>query len=122
MRDGATPLYEVFRGTDWDGPAFRVVGKCPPSPDDFISYAMAGRGFSGAMFFRATGVSMFRDRDQAVRLARGGKLGTCVAELNLNDERVFFALTSENTGHLDVWAPPRVLVKLVVNCAEEGNE
>jgi hypothetical protein len=83
---------------------------------------MAGRGFGGHMFFRATGVSMFRDREQAVRLARGGKLGTCVAELDLADDRVYVALTNEETGHLDVWATPRVLVKLVVNCAEEGNE
>jgi hypothetical protein len=121
LREGAEPKFLIYHGADLEGPAYRVVGKCPPTPDDFVSYVVAGgRSFSPRMFFQATSVSMFVTRGEAAKLARGGTLGTCVAELDLADDRVFVALTNERTGHLSVWAPPRVLVMLVVNCAEEG--
>ena len=70
MREDAQPAYLIYHGLALEGPAFRVVGKCPPTAEDFIPYAMAGRNFPARRFFVPTGVSMFSTREQAARLAR----------------------------------------------------
>jgi hypothetical protein len=120
IRSDARVAYTVYPGTALDGPVWRVTEQCPPVAGDFISYGLAGRGFSDRMFFRATGVSMFVTRREAVKLARWGRFGNCVAELDIADERIYFALTNERTGHIDVWARPRVLLNSVVNCDDRG--
>ncbi|HEX6699813.1 MAG TPA: hypothetical protein VF101_03705 [Gaiellaceae bacterium] len=121
MREGAAPAYMVYSGLDIEGHAYRIVSKCPPSADDFLSYVMAGRNYPAKMFFRATSVSMFMKLDEAKKIARGGKFGDSIAEVDLADARIFLALTNEQTGHLSVWGRPRFLLERVVNCAEEGN-
>lgn len=83
---------------------------------------MAQRTFHNKLFFRATGVSVFAKKGEADKLARGGRLGTCVAELDLDDPHIFVMLTNARTGHLDVWAPPRVLLSCVVNCADTAGK
>ena len=111
---GSQPAYEVFVGTDLEAPVYRVVRLCPPSEEDFWSYAALGQAFSAKAFFRATSVSMYLDEGRARRLIP--RLGNAVAMLDLADKRVFWALTNERTGHLSVWAEPRVLLGLVLNC------
>jgi hypothetical protein len=118
VKPNAKPAYEIFRGSDLGGPAFRVVSKCPPSADDFVPYASAGRQFHNKLWFRATGVSMFTTKREAVKVARGGVMGSFVATLDLDDANIYFALTNRRTGHVDVWAPSRLLADLVVNCEE----
>jgi hypothetical protein len=118
VRPGSEPTYQVYPATALEGPVYRVVGKCPPTADDFVSYLVAGRGFSDGMFFRATGVSMFTKKKAAAKLAKSGYLGYCVAELNVDNETIFVALTNSQTGHIDVWARPRVLLNCGVNCVD----
>ncbi len=120
LRANAEPAYVVYPATALDGPVYRVVANCPPTRDDFQSYLVAGKPFPPRLFFRATGVSMFTKRAEALKLARGGRLGTCIAELRLDDDRLFFALTNERTGHIDVWGFARLLVNCVVSCADVG--
>jgi hypothetical protein len=122
VRGGAQPKYVIYSGTDLEGPAYRVVSQCPPTPDDFISYLLAGRNFPDNIFFRATGVSMFTKWEEAEKHARSGYLGTCVAELDLADRRIYVALTNARTGHIVVWGPTRLLVERVVNCVDRGAE
>jgi hypothetical protein len=121
IKEGTRPAYLIYRGVDLDAYAYRVVSRCPPTPDDFVSYVAARRNFPFGMFFRATAVSMFVNLEEAKKLARGGRLGRAIAELDLGDNRIHVALTNARTGHISVWAPSRVLVERVVNCAEEGD-
>lgn len=120
MREGAEPAYLIYRGTDLDSDVYRVVSKEPPTEDDFIPYAASGRSFKAKLFFRATGVSMFTKRDEAVKLARGGTLGRYVARVNVRHPDLYFALTNERTGHVTVWGPPRALLECVVDSVDEG--
>jgi hypothetical protein len=117
VRPDAEPAFRIFHGTALEGPAFRVVRKCPPTADDFLSYLLAGRGFPAERFFQATGVSMWTELEQAEKLARGGSVGTCVAAVDLNADFIYIA-ASKKTGHLTVWAPSRALVNRVIQCAE----
>jgi hypothetical protein len=122
VRPDAEVAYAIYRGTALEGPAYRVVRKCPPTAEDFTSYASAGRTFHTKMFFRVTGVSMFMKRAQAEKLARGSTVGSFVATLDLNDEHVYVTLTNQRTGHLVVWATPRLLVECVLECVDIGGE
>lgn len=120
LREGATPKYSIYVASDLVVPVYRVVSKAEPDADDFLPYLLGNRPFPAKLFFRATGVSMFAKRREAVKLARGGKIGTFVAELRLEDDVIHFAVTNERTGHLDVWAPTRVLLNSVVSCVDTG--
>jgi hypothetical protein len=121
VKAGARPAYSVYSGVDLAAPAYRVCESCPPTSDDFLSYLLAGRtNFSDRLFFRATGVSMFVKQKEAMKLARGGSMGTCVATLDLSDDRLYFALTNEKTGHIDVWGRSRLLLSHVVDCVDTG--
>lgn len=118
--DGAQPSYQVFSGAALTQTLFRVTSSCPPTSADFISYAQADRSFPNDQFFRALGVSFWTTAAKARKMARSGQLGHCYAEVDLRaDEWIYCALTNERTGHVSVWAPPRVLLKSVVNCVEE---
>jgi hypothetical protein len=71
VKANAKVAYAIYLATDLEGPAYRVVRKCPLTAEDFTSYAAAGRAFHSKMFFRVTGVSMFVKCSQAEKLARG---------------------------------------------------
>jgi hypothetical protein len=120
FQEGVTPKYQIYRGTDLAGPVYRVTMTCPPTEDDFKSYWAAGKGFPPKLYFRALAVSMWRTEKEARKLARNGKFGTCVATVELNDDRVSLALTDEYTGHLSVWGYSRFLIKCVVDCVDTG--
>jgi hypothetical protein len=120
LRDGAEPAHVVYNATDLTVPVYRVVVSETPTADDFVPYIAGNRSFPPRMFFQATGVSMFTKKKEAEKLARGGKLGSFVAELHLDDDRIFLSLPSEHTSHLTVWSPSRLLLKCLVSCAEIG--
>jgi hypothetical protein len=63
---------------------------------------------------------MWTKKKEAVKLARGGTLGTSIAELRLDHPDVYFALTNERTGHVIVWAFPRLLLDCVISCTDTG--
>ncbi len=63
---------------------------------------------------------MFTKNEEAANLARGGSLGSSVAELELRHNDIYIAMTNERTGHIDVWAPPRRLLNCVVGCVDLG--
>lgn len=120
---GAEPRYLVYSGEALATTLFRVTSTCPPTAGDFISYAQTGRSFPSDQFFRAVGVSFWKTAAKTRKMAMSGHIGRCYAEVDLRrDEWIYFAVTNEQTGHVTVWAPPRVLLNSVVNCVEEGRE
>lgn len=119
--EGAQPKFLVYSGDALTTPLYRVTSACPPTSSDFISYAQADRSFPNDQFFRAVGVSLWISEAKAKKMARSGHLGRCYAEVDLRgDEWIYFSITNQAAGHVTVWAPPRVLLKSVVNCVEEG--
>ena len=98
----------------------RQRGRAEPSSDDFLSYAQARRNFRSEDFFRALGVSMWLDRNKAQAMARSGHLGTCVAEVDIRRDDIYWAATNESKKHVTVWAPPPVLLGCVLNSWEKG--
>ena len=110
------PKYVVFDGDALDGTVYRIVAQCPPTRDDFRSYADLGRAFPTHQFFRATGVSMHLTRGHADAANRRFKLGAAIAELDARDNRVLWAVTDAPHGHITVWAPPDALLGFVTDC------
>jgi len=107
-------------------PVYRVVGRCPPTADDFLSYLLAGRMYPPSLFLRAFGLSMCTKEKEARKLAKGGEMGSCIATLDLSQAApALFALTSKRTGHITVWtAPTRDLLNHVLDCVDtrEGTD
>ncbi len=114
LRAGSVPSFVVYRGSDLSALLYRVVGSTRPSSDDFLSYAQARRNFRSEDFFRALGVSLWLDRNKAQAMADSGRLGTCVAEVDIRRDDIYWALTSERSRHVTAWAPPALLLRCVV--------
>lgn len=112
----AEPRYVVFGGDALAGPVYRIVAQCPPTQEDFRPYAELGRMFPSYHFFRATGVSMHLTLEDAQAANRKFNLGPSIAELDIRDNRVLWALTDERHGHITVWAASAALVSYVTNC------
>ncbi|HET8606149.1 MAG TPA: hypothetical protein VFL66_03880 [Gaiellaceae bacterium] len=110
--------FEVYDGLELEGTVFRIVSACPPTIDDFRSYADLGRAFPSYHMFRATGVSMYLTQSSAEDANARFNLGDCIAELELRDNRNLWALTG-GRDHITVWATPTVLLNRVVRCAED---
>ena len=109
------PKFVVYEGTALGHIAFRIVGRNPPTEDDFRSYAAMGRNVPERDFFRATGVSMYRSLAAAERANARYKLGgTHYAEVDIGDSTILFAETG-GSEHITVWAPPSLFLQRVRN-------
>jgi hypothetical protein len=92
---------------------YRLVWRVPARERDFMSQMEKGRPphkDSPAIYW--TGVSMFRERSQAVSRARGK--GSAVARVTLRPEEGFHLAKTLNEGHYTVWGLPD---RLLANCA-----
>jgi len=119
LTEGAKPAYSIYRGTDLETTLFRVTETCPPGQSDFLSYVLAGRAFPPEGFFRALGVSLWLTEAKARKMARSGQLGRCYAEVDLRGRaEAYLSITNHKTGHVTVWAPPRLLLECVVRCVD----
>jgi len=117
VRENATPLYLVYAASALEGVVYRAVSGCPPALDDLRSYVELGVPHASRQRFRATGISVFRDRGTLRRrMARFG-LGTAVATLDLARTEAVWA-ESGSSGHITVWAPAEALLERVVQCED----
>src|SRR6188472_2523541 len=92
---------------------YRLVWCVPARERDFMSQMEKGRPphkDSPAIYW--TGVSMFRERSQAVSRASGK--GSAVARVTLRPEEGFHLAKTLNEGHYTVWGLPD---RLLANCA-----
>ena len=112
-----TPLYLVYEGRDLDGPLYRIVKRCPPTLEDFLSYEELGKPYIRRRYFRGIGVSMFRSARRAEAVARRYGHGNAVATVDLACDGVVWSPTRD-PDHVTVWAPPELLLTRVVQCVE----
>ena len=103
-----------------DATVWRVTGDALAA-EEFFSYIHLGRQIAAYQFFRATSVSMYLTREEAIRANRKFNLGTHLAELDLRDNRIMLSPTG-GANHVSVWAPPDVLYSSVVNFEEIEDE
>jgi hypothetical protein len=109
------PTLVIYRATRLPSTVWRAVGSIPPTERDFYSYADLGREVPTADYLRLTSVSMFLTKE-GLELVRD-KYGLPAEEVELDlrgDKRVTYAVTNVGTGHIEVWAPPDVLLGYVV--------
>lgn len=111
----ATPLFLVYGAAALDGPLYRIVARCPPTIDDFLSYEALDLHYNRSDYFKGVGISMHTTRKQSVAIARRYRRGDAVAILELQDAPVVWAQTG-GAGHVTVWAPAEVLLDHVVQC------
>ena len=117
----AKPRYRVFTGSDIPSTVWRVVDAIPAAEDQFLSQALLGAHRPKLDYLALYGVSMHLSLTESRRNAQRWNLGTEYAELDLRPaSQVCYAITSQSTGHLKVWAPPDALLMCVINYAEEG--
>ena len=79
----AAPLFLVYSASDLDGVVYRAVRSCPPILDDFRSYVELGVPHTSRQRFRATGISVSRERPALRRRMERFALGPAVATLDL---------------------------------------
>ena len=108
--------YEVFDGSDLPGPVYRIVERCPPTAEDFRSYAETDRSYSSYAQFRATGISAYLTLEGARAANAKFSLGGGIATLDLNDNRVVWAKTGHR-DHITAWATSAVFLECVLTCA-----
>src|SRR4051794_40398208 len=110
-------ILEVLPATELEGPVFRAVHDARnPVVEDFYSYADLGRMLPTAQYLRLTSVSMYLT-EAALRHAQASipALPRQRVALDLRrDSRITYALTNPATGHIEVWAPPQILLQCVV--------
>jgi hypothetical protein len=94
---------------------FRAVESSPPAVEDFFSYADMNRVVPTVDYLRTSTVSMFLTEEQLDVARSDYGLPRHTAELDLRkDKRIRWALTNENTGHIEVFGPADVLHGCVV--------
>jgi hypothetical protein len=111
-----TPLYLVFDGSALEGPLYRIVRRCPPVFDDFLSYEALEVTYDRRDFFKGIGVSMHTSRERAIAVARRFGHGRGVATLELRSEPIVWARTGSRS-HVTVWSA-EPLLRAVVQCDE----
>jgi hypothetical protein len=114
----ATPLFLVYSASELDGVVYRAVSGCPPVLDDLRSYVELGIPHSSHQRFRATGISVFRDRGALRHRMQRFGLGPAIATLDLRETDAVWA-GSGGRGHLTVWAPADDLLERVVQCDDD---
>ena len=115
MSRKTTPLYEVFPGADHLGLAYRIVQRCPPELNDFLSYEVLERRYDRRDFFKGTGVSMRTSAARARAVARRFSHGDAVAAVDLAADGIVWSPTGPR-GHITVWAPAELLLARVIQC------
>jgi hypothetical protein len=113
----AIPLYLVYPADALDHALYRIVERCPPTTNDFLSYEALGKKYNQREFFKGIGVSMHTTRKQSAAIARRFRDVAAVAKLDLRDAPVVWASTG-GSGHITVWAPAAILVDRVIQCEE----
>jgi hypothetical protein len=111
------PKRLTFRGSrELSSTVFRAVASSPPTIEDFRSYADRGLATPTMDYLRASTVSMFLTRGglESVRHAYGLPPETAELELR-HDKKIRWAVTDEETGHIEVLAPSEVLLGCVVS-------
>jgi hypothetical protein len=111
----ATPLFRVYDAGALDRALYRIVARCPPTIDDFLSYEALDVHYNRSDFFKGVGISMHTTLKQSVTIAQRYRLGDAVAKLELQDAPVVWARTG-GAGHITVWAPAAILLDHVVQC------
>ncbi len=111
MPTKATPLYLVYAGDALEGLVYRIVERCPPTTDDFLSYEALGKHYDRRDFFKGTGLSMHTSGAAASRIARVYR----VARLDIRQPEIVWASTG-GRDHITVWAPAETLLGCVVQC------
>jgi hypothetical protein len=111
----ATPLFLVYGAEALDGLVCRIVERCPPTEEDFLSYEALGRRYGQRDFFKGTGVSMHTSSAASWRIARLFRVGGAVATLDIRETAVVWAHTG-GRDHITVWAPASTLLGCVVQC------
>jgi hypothetical protein len=112
----ATPLFLVYGGDTLEGPAYRIVERCPPTIADFLSYERLGRSYAPRKQFQATGVSMYTTFADANTTAVRFGIGSAVAAVELTEHVMW--TPSSHGGHITVWAPASMLLRQVLQCEE----
>jgi hypothetical protein len=114
--DPQHPKRLTFRGSrELEGAVFRAVESSPPTVEDFRSYADMDRVTPTMDYLRASTVSMFLTRDGLEMVREDYGLPTHTAEVDLRkDKQIRWAITDEETGHIEVIGPSDVLHKCVV--------
>ena len=109
------PTYQIYRGDHLQEGAvgYRICTEDPPTPDDFRSYVMLKQKFKPQHFFKATGVSLWTEHAEAVRMARSGPFGSYVATLDICRPDIFVAWPASKNSNVTVWGSPRVLAACV---------
>lgn len=93
---------------------WRATETNPPSERDFYSYAALGRTLPTADYLRLTAVSMYLTLEGLEQARQDYGLPPESVELDLRgDKRIRYAVTNEQTGHIEVWAPPDALMACV---------
>jgi hypothetical protein len=115
-----TPLFLICGGDDLDGLAYRIVERCPPRLEDFLTYQQLGRSFAPRKQFQASGLSLYTTFAGAASAARRFGIGSAVASLELI--RPVMWTPSTHGDHITAWAPASTLLRLVLQCEEIPNE
>jgi hypothetical protein len=114
------PVLLVYESPELESTVWRVVAAIPADTQHFLSFADLEIERPTANYLRLAGVSHYLTLAQVRKAARQWKLGDMYAELDLRqNDRIAYAVTSQQTGHVVVWAPPTALRDCVVNYATE---
>lgn len=88
----------------------------PARAEHFASYVELGRTLPGALYLRLSSVSMYLSREHLHRARTEHGLPPEDVELDLRrDRNITYAITNTKTGHIEVWAPPDVLLPCLVD-------
>jgi hypothetical protein len=101
---------------------WRATPESTPTERDFYSYSALGREMPTADYLRLTAVSMFLTPQALAKAREDYGLPPESVELDLRrDSKIRYAVTNPDTGHIEVWAPPDVLLACVTGRPHSGS-
>jgi hypothetical protein len=111
------PKRLTFRGSrELEAPVYRAVEFSPPEVQDFRSYADKGLATPTMDYLRASTVSMYLTREGLDSEREAYSLPPYTATVDLrHDRQIRWAVTDEESGHIEVLGPPEVLHSCVVD-------
>ena len=96
---------------------FRIVASNPPTESDFYSYERLGISIARptARTLRLQqGISVYSTLERTVRQAKQyPHLGSYIAIMEIDDERIFVEQTGRDPAHYTIWADPLALLHTV---------
>lgn len=93
------PLFLVYDGAALDRLLYRIVRRCPPVLEDFLSYEALGLPYDRRAYFKGIGISVYPRADRAAEVAARFHLGAGTATLDLRGLHIVWARTGRK-GHL----------------------